>query len=165
MPLKHLLLILFFSACSQLKREEVIATPKKFSSAEIIMGSQLLTKIFDQEMAPISCVPDTEEASLLIRTIQPKMELALDEFESNLDDDNKIDELIKNCEQKCLCLFLDDLFREHEIELSKNQIKKFAQKKTQKENQRCLQYMQDTFCQSELYQELNLEKKDFSFEE
>jgi len=164
MPIKELLL-LFLISCSQIKREETHVASKKFSSPEIIMGSQLLTKIFDQEMAPISCVPDTDEASLLLRTIQPKMELALDEFESTLDDDKKIDEMIKTCEQKCLCLFLDDLFREHEIQLSKVQTKLFAQKKTQKENQRCLQYMQDTFCSGELYQELNLEKKDFSFEE
>jgi len=38
-------------------------------------------------------------------------------------------------------------------------------KKKQKDLNACLNYVKETFCSSELFQELNKEKADFSYEE
>jgi hypothetical protein len=139
--------------------------PKEFSRGELILGTQLLTKIFDQEMAPLECVPDTDEASLLLRTIRPRMEIVQDDTEAMLDDSKEIADLIKTCDQNCTCGYVDDLLREHLVNLTKAQKDMLSKKKQDKELNRCLNYVQSTFCQSELYKTLNSEKADFSFEE
>ncbi len=166
MPIKIVLpLFLLAMACSHMERPQRPHAPKEFSRGELIMGTQLLTKIFDAEMAPLTCVPDTDEASLLLRTIQPRMDVVQDDLESLLDDDKEIDGLINTCDQSCTCPFIDDLLREHQVTLTKAQQKIMEVKKSQKEINRCLSYMQETFCRSELYQELNREKEEFSFVE
>ncbi len=138
---------------------------QEFSRSEVILASHLLTRIFDGEMAPLACVPDRDEASLLLRTIRPRMEVVQDDLEAMLDNQKDIDDLIKECDQNCTCYFIDDLFREHQLVLSKDQKKSLTQKKIKKELNRCLSFAQNTFCQGELYKTLDHEKSDFSFEE
>lgn len=166
------MLLLIVSSCATTRKEaidpvktQVIAQPKEFSRGELILGSQLLTKIFDQEMAPLECVPDTDEASLLLRTIRPRMEIVQDDIEALLDDPKEISELIKTCNQNCTCGYMDELFREHLVGLTKAQQKDLNAKKKDKDLNKCLNFVQATFCQSELYKSLNAEKSEFSFEE
>jgi hypothetical protein len=166
MSIKLTLLLILSMACAQLKNQpSPPLAPKDFSQGELIMGTQLLAKIFDEEMAPLECVPDSDEAALLLRTIQPRMEVMLDELESKLDNNERVDDLIKNCPQSCSCPYIDDVLREHQVGMSKSQQKMMQANKSQKQINRCLNYMQETFCKSELYQELNKEKAHFSFEE
>ncbi len=165
MNLKALSFLLLIS-CAQVKAPvNPDATPKSFSKGEVIIATELLVKIFDQEMAPLKCVPDTDEASLLLRTIRPRMEVVEDDLEASLDNAQAVSELIATCDQNCTCQYLDDLFREHQVILSEKDKKALAMKNTEKELNRCMNFAQSTFCQSELYSELNKEKADFSFEE
>lgn len=129
------------------------------------MGGQLLMKIFDQEMAPLKCVPDTEEASLLLRTLAPRLEAVQDELEAKLDQEPEVKEMVQKCEQNCTCEYLDDLLREHLVSLSPEVRRTLDQKKKQKDLGTCLNYLQGTFCNSDLYKALDQEKKDFSYDE
>lgn len=169
----HLFLALFIASCSSVKKTETTpvettrkeVTPKEFSRGELILATELLTKVFDEEMAPLACVPDTEEASLLLRTIRPRMEVVQDDLEAMLDNPKEIDDLIKNCKENCTCHYVDELLREHQVTLTKHQKKLMNAVKTEKEQGRCLSFIQETFCQSELFKTLDAEKSDFSFEE
>jgi hypothetical protein len=160
-----LITILFLVSCAHVKAPENPAKIKNFSKGEVIIATELLVKIFDQEMAPLKCVPDTEEASLLLRTIRPRMEVVEDDIEALLDNTKEVTELISSCDQNCTCQYLDDLFREHQVILNPKDKKTLSLKNTDKELNRCMNFAQSTFCQSELYHELNQEKADFSFEE
>jgi hypothetical protein len=168
---QKILILILVSSCSSIKKPEVARsekapiTPKEFSRGELILGTQLLTKIFDKEMSPLSCVPDTEEASLLLRTIRPRMEVVEDDIEAMLDVPQEVNSLVKGCDQNCTCGYIDELFREHQVVLTKAQKKIITGKKTDKELNRCLSFVQSTFCESELYKTLEKEKVDFSFEE
>ncbi len=171
--LSKLTIILFVSSCSLLSpsQQEVNSTTaspqstKEFSRGELILGTELLAKIFDQEMAPLECVPDIDEASLLLRTIRPRMEVVEDDLQAMLDDPKEITTLIEQCEQNCTCEYIDELLREHQVKLDKKQQKAMLQKRSEKEINRCLNYVQSTFCKSDLFQTLDREKVDFSFEE
>lgn len=165
----RILLILLFSltACSTDKKSQGKSTvqTKEFSRGEIILGTQLLTKIFDGEMGPLECVPDNDEASLLLRTIRPRMEMIEDDIEAVLDQEAEVKKLIDTCDLSCTCVYTDDLLREHLVNMTKEQRKILTQKRSEKEVNRCMAFVQSTFCQSELYKTLNTEKADFSFEE
>jgi hypothetical protein len=168
---KQLIVIFLLVACSTVKKTEekpaplTPPQPKEFSRGELILGTQLLTKIFDGEMAPLECVPDHDEASLLLRTIRPRMEIVQDDMEAMLDTPKDVAELVNTCEQNCTCGYVDDLFREHQVMLTKKQKAVMGKKKKESEIARCLNFVQSTFCQGELYKTLNVEKVDFSFEE
>lgn len=158
------LLLLAACATKAPKYAKVAPPPKEFAPGEVVLAQQLLNKIFDQDMATLACVPDTEEAALLLRTIGPRLEMVQDDFEAKLDVATDIEGLIEVCDQNCTCQYIDDLFREHLVMLTKPQRKNLDQKKKIKDLNSCLNYAQSTFCQSELYQALNKEKIDFSFE-
>lgn len=168
---KQLILLLLVVSCSTVKKTEEVKAPvpppqpKEFARGELILGTQLLTKIFDQEMAPLECVPDTDEASLLLRTIRPRMEVVQDDMEAMLDDPREVNDLINTCDQNCTCGYVDELFREHQVALNKKQRATMNTKKKDADINRCLNYVQSTFCQGELYKTLNVEKVDFSFDE
>ena len=167
MSIRILIILMILVACStdkkSIKTTQVQA--KEFSRGEIILGTQLLTKIFDGEMGPIECVPDNDEASLLLRTIRPRMEMTEDDLEAVLDQEAEVKKLIDTCDQNCTCVYIDDLLREHLVTMSNADRKILTQKRSEKEVNRCMAYVQNTFCQSELYKTLNSEKADFSFEE
>lgn len=168
---KNLVVLLLVAACSSVPKTETPptasphVTTKEFSRGELILGTQLLTKIFDGEMAPLECVPDHDEAALLLRTIRPRMEVVQDDLEAMLDDPKAVDELIKTCDQNCTCASVDELFREHQVHLTKSQQKIMSTKRSEKEANRCLSFVQNTFCQGELFKTLDKEKADFSYEE
>lgn len=167
---KLIILMLFvIVGCSSTPKYEKKSSqppaPKEFARGELILGNQLLTKIFDQEMAPLACVPDVDEASLLLRTIRPRMEIVQDDMEALLDDTNEVNNLIQTCDQNCTCGYVDELVREHLVTLTKTQRKTLNAKKSDKELSRCLNFVQTTFCQGELYKTLEGEKADFSFED
>lgn len=133
-------IIIILSSCSTLKsqntsnkhhisKEEV---PKDFNSAEVIQSSILLTKIYDKEISPLPCVPDTEEAAVLQRTLEPRFELAQDDFEASLDHVTEVDKLIEKCEFNCSCYYIDELIREHQVNLSRQSKKLLNDKKTSK---------------------------------
>jgi hypothetical protein len=164
MPL-NIILLLLITACSSLEAPPKPLAAKEFAHGEIILSTQLLTKIFDQEMAPIKCVPDLDEASLLLRTIHPRMEVVQDDLEAMLDNESEIQNLIEKCDQSCTCPFLDELFREHLVVLNKKMRNMLDTKKKEKDLNSCLNYSQQTFCSSEIYKALNQEKADFSFDE
>ncbi len=167
---QKLLILMLLSACSTTTKvpkaaPQVEVAPREFSRGELILGTQLLTKIFDQEMAPLECVPDVDEAALLLRTIRPRMDIVQDDMEALLDDPREVNDLIKTCDQNCTCGYVDELLREHLVNLSKPQRILLNKKKSDKEINRCLNFVQATFCQSDLFKTLNQEKEDFSFEE
>lgn len=164
MLIKLMLPILLLS-CSMVETPVKPHAPKEFSRGEVILSSQLLTKIFDQEMAPLKCVPDLDEAALLLRTLNPRLEIVQDDLEAMLDNQDEVKSLIETCDQNCTCSFIDDLLREHLVVLDKDVRVKLDKKKQQKDLASCLNYSRTTFCSSEIYQELNREKADFSFEE
>ena len=139
--------------------------PKEFSRGEIILTNQLLTKIFDQEMAPLKCVPDVDEASLLLRTINPRREVVQDDMEALLDNESEVKTLIETCDQNCTCSYVDDLLKEHLVTLSKPLRATLEKKKIQKDLASCLNYAKETFCGSELFKELDQEKVDFNYED
>lgn len=160
--------LIFIFACSTEKKTSPKAqavNTREFSRGEVILGTHLLTKIFDGEMGPLECVPDNDEASLLLRTIRPRMEMVEDDIEAVLDQGPEVQKLIDGCEQSCTCVYIDDLLREHLVTLTKVQRKNLTMKRSEKEINRCMAFVQSTFCQSELYKALNAEKSDFSFEE
>lgn len=157
--------LLILGSCSMLEEPVKPHAPKEFSRGEVILGTQLLTKIFDQEMAPIKCIPDTDEAALLLRTINPRMEVVQDDLEAMLDTESEVKTLIETCDQNCTCSYIDELLREHLVNLDKNHRTMLDKKKQQKDLNSCLNYVKETFCSSELYLELNKEKVDFSYDE
>ena len=138
---------------------------KEFARGEIILANELLNKIFDQEMAPIACVPNLEEAALLLRTIQPRLDIVEDDLSARMDDPEAVKGLISTCEENCTCGHIDDLLREHLVPLTKAQKISLNKKKTEKELNRCFNFVRETFCQGDLYKTLNSEKGDFSFED
>ena len=140
MPFKLVLLLLICS-CSMLEAPAKPAQQKEFSQGEVILGTQLLTKIYDQEMAPISCVPDLEEASLLLRTINPRMEAVQDNIEAMLDSKDDVRELIENCDENCTCAYIDDIIKEHVVFLDEDLRVTLNKKKKQKDLNSCLNYL------------------------
>lgn len=168
---KKLIILFMVSACSMSPGPATgpvtveKTTPKEFSRGELILGTELLTKIFDQEMAPLECVPTVDEASLLLRTIHPRMDVVQDDMEALLDDPKEVATMIKTCDQSCTCGYVDELLREHLVKLTKSQRKTLNAKKNDKALNKCLNFVQSTFCQGDLYKTLNAEKADFSFEE
>lgn len=164
MQIRFIFTLLLFFSCSTdvVKRTN---DSRDFSEGEVILTNDLLVKIFDKQMAPIECVKDIEEAELLLRTLTPRFEIVQDNIEANLDDQNEIDSMIKRCQSECTCGHLDEIFKEHQVELTKGQKKDIFQKASEKELSRCLNFAQTTFCQSDLYKTLNEEKKEFNFEE
>lgn len=164
MPTKLVLMLVLFS-CSTLKENPRPQVQKDFARGEVILSAQLLTKIFDQEMAPLTCVPDLDEAELLLRTIHPHAEAVQDDIEAILDNESEIKPLIENCDKDCTCSYLDDILREHLVVLSKGLRSSLDKKKNIKDLNSCLNYARETFCSSELYQELNREKGEFKYDE
>ena len=164
MSLKLFLLFFLFS-CSTIEAPPRPQTSKEFSRGEVILATQLLTKIYDQEMAPIKCVPDLDEAALLLRTLTPRMEVVQDDLEAMLDNESEIRNLVETCDQNCTCSFIDDIFREHLVNLDKKIRVTMDLKKKQKDLNSCLNYVKETFCGSELFKELELEKGEFSYRE
>lgn len=165
-----LFLLLFVISCTTapvkvVNNEPTPPEPREFSHGELILGTQLLTKIFDQEMAPLKCVPTIEEASLLLRTIRPRMDIVQDDLEALLDDQREVNDLVNTCNQNCTCGYIDELFREHLVELTDEQQQKLNKKRNEKEVNRCLNYVQATFCESDLYKTLDAEKTEFSYED
>jgi hypothetical protein len=167
--IKILALLLCCLSCSTLsthkEAETSSSSTKEFSPGELILATELLVKIFDGEMPPLTCVPDTEEASLLLRTIRPRMEVVEDDIEAILDQKDHLDKLIGQCRENCTCFFLEGVLREHQVNISSSQKKILYAKKPDNEQSKCLNFIKDTFCQSELYKILDSEKSDFSFEE
>lgn len=165
--LRTLLILFILAGCSTEKKSQSTAAPssKEFARGEVILATQMLTRIFDGEMGFLECVPDHDEASLLLRTIRPRMEVVEDDIEALLDQEAEVKKLVENCEQSCTCSYVDDLLREHLVSLPRNLRKSLTKKNSEKETNRCMSFGQSTFCQSELYRALAAEKADFSFEE
>ncbi len=137
--------------------------PKDFSPRELITSAQMLTKIYDEQMPPLSCVPDTDSAELLLRTLRPRLEVVIDDIEATLDQDHEVNSLVKNCQNDCTCEFIDEIFREHQLTLTKSQTTTLS--KGIKANEGvCLVGRAKSFCESVLFKELDKEKGDFSFE-
>jgi hypothetical protein len=164
MQIRYVIPFIFLISCSS-SVVKYIPSPKEFSKGEVLLASKLLDKIFDKQMAPIECVKDPDEAELLLRTLTPRLETAQDDVEALLDGPEEINSLIESCTADCTCGYIDELMKEHQVELTKKQRKSLSQKASDKELSRCLNYAQTTFCQSDLYKTLNEEKKDFSYEE
>ncbi len=165
MSVKVILLFIICS-CSMVKTpEQKISKDNEFSQGEVLIANQLLTKIYDGEMATLECVPDREESGLLLRTINPRMDMIQDDLEALLDDPKEINKLIDSCEKDCSCGLVDELIREHLVTLDKKQKAKLEAKRKEKDLKTCLNYAKETFCTSELFKVLNKEKVDFTYEE
>ncbi len=170
MTFKLIISLFFVFSCSFLPQSQentstLESGPRQdFPRGELYLVTEILAKIYDREMTPLVCIPDRGEAELFLRTIRPRMEQVYDDTEAKLDLPEEVENLISTCDQDCTCGLVDDLIREHQVKLSKAQQKTLNHKVSEKEINRCLGFTQSTFCQSELYQILNKEKVDFSFE-
>jgi hypothetical protein len=162
---KIIFFIFLTISCSMIEKQSSPYIPKEFSKGEVILATQLLSKIYDQEMAPLKCVKDLDEASLFTRTLNPRMEIVQDDLEAMLDNKEQLKELINECDKNCTCSFVDELLREHLVVLSKELRNALSVKNKQKDLNACLNFVQETFCKSELYLELNREKVDFTFDQ
>jgi len=160
----QILALLFLFSCSSIGQKKKVELTKDFSPGEVILANQLLNRIFETEMSLLACVPNIDEAALLLRTLTPRMELVQDDIEATLDNPEAIEKLVNSCQNSCTCHYLDDLFREHQVVLSKEMKKKFESDKKQKTLNSCLSYVQETFCHSEIYKTLNSEKEEFTFD-
>lgn len=160
---KIISLLLIISCSTPSNRASDRDALKDFSPRELITSSRLLTKIYDEEMKPLECVPDTDSAQLLLRTLRPRLEVVIDDIEVALDKNEEVASLVNNCQSDCTCEFIDDIFREHQITLSQTQSKKLQQGIRANEKT-CLSARAKIFCTSPLFQELEKEKVDFSFE-
>ena len=165
MSAKVIFLIFFSASCSMMENPSGSPPPREFSRGEVILSTQLLSKIYDQEMAPLKCIKGKDEAALFIRTLNPRMEVIQDDLEAMLDSKEQVTELINECDKNCTCSFIDDLLREHLVVLSKEMRKSLGAKNKQKDLNACLNYMRETFCESELFLELDKEKVDFTFDQ
>jgi|SRR5690606_32641569 len=149
-----------FTSNQRVSRDDA---PKDFSPRELITSAQFLTKIYDEQMPPLSCVQDTDSAELLLRTLRPRLEVVVDDIEAILDQDHEVNSLITNCQSDCTCEFIDEVFREHQLTLTKSQTRTLM--KGIKANEGvCLEGRAKSFCESALFKELDKEKEDFSFE-
>lgn len=161
-----LLMTLFFVACAQIKTPpSAPVPPKNFPSADVIQATQLLTRIFDGEIKGIRCVPSAEEASLLLRTLRPRMEVVEDDLQAHLDHPSTIQQLLVSCQQQCTCQYVDELIRENNIVLSKKERGQLNTRISDKENKRCSTAFMQTFCQGELFQTLDNEKAEFTYDD
>src|SRR5665647_655418 len=156
-----ILALALLCSCSMMEEPAKPHVPKEFPRQEVILGTQVLTKVFDQEIHSLKCVPDTDEASLLLRTIRPRLDVIQDDFEAMLDQEAQVNELINTCQKECLCAYVDDLLREHLVTLTKPQRKALNAKKADKETQLCQAKAVENFCHSDLYKELDKEKAEF----
>jgi hypothetical protein len=157
--------IFILISCSQLTPPQNPSHPKDFQAGEIINANELLTKIFEQQTATIDCVPSIDEASLLLRTLSPRMELVQDDFEALLDDEGKVTGLIKECDLHCTCGLIDDLIREHMVPLDKKLKRLLDHHIRNSTNRVCMNQFKEKFCQSDLYRTINQEKEDFTYQE
>lgn len=162
--LKIISLIVLLSCTTQSsQRASYPDAPKDFSPRELITTSQMLTKIYDELIPPLSCVVDSDSAELLLRTLRPRLEVVIDDIESTLDQSTEVASLINNCKNDCTCEFIDEIFREHQIVLSSSQ-RSIVTKGIRANENVCLKQREEQFCQSALFKELDKEKSDFSFE-
>lgn len=161
---KIIITLFLIISCSSLKNQGASYpdAPKDFSPRELITTTALLTKIYDEQHPPLTCVPDADSSELLIRTLRPRLEVVIDDIEAVLDQDHEINSLVNNCQSDCTCEFLDEIFREHQLTLNKAQIK--VLKKGISANEKvCLPQRASTFCDGPLFKELDKEKEDFRF--
>lgn len=172
MSKKLVFFLLFLVGCSHTVKAPPKPAPvqapvvaREFSQGEVILATQYLMKIFDKEMQPSACVPTNDEASLLLRTIRPRMEVIEDDIVATFDDPAAVQKHIDECKKNCTCLYVDDLLREHLVTLTKKQRLSLNTKRSAAELNRCFSFIQSTFCDSELYKQLDAEKSDFSFSE
>ncbi len=159
------LTFLLVSSCSMMTPVSNPNQPETFSKGEVILTTQLLTKIFDEEMAPLKCVPDIDEASLLLRTINPRMEMVQDDYEADLDDPQAVKKMVQNCDLDCTCQYVEDLLKEHIVSIEKDLKIVLAKKNKQKDLNACLNFAKETFCESDIFKALTREKIDFNYEE
>jgi len=157
-----LIMALSFYACAHKKP---INQEQALTSAEIILANQLLEKIYSQESPLLECIDDVEDASLLQRTLNPLLETAQDEFEASLDDDSSLNRLVTNCDVDCTCSYLNDLIKEHQVILQKETSKALLKKMKSKNMFECTKKFSENFCKSKLFEKLDQEKNQFTYEE
>jgi hypothetical protein len=166
--MKPLLLLLFIMACttqvSPTKKRDAQAESKEFSASEIIISHTLIEKIFDKQMPPLACIEDVSEAELFLRTLTPRMEMVEDEIMATFDEPKRVEEILKTCEKECTCSFIMDLLKENEVSLSKKIKNDLSPVKLEKQLNKCLSFYSTSFCQSEIYQQLEIEKDEFNYE-
>jgi hypothetical protein len=165
--MRKLLLALICVSCTKLPVQEPRKphAPPSFAAQEVILANQFLTKIFDGEIAPIDCVASGDEASLLLRTLRPRMEGVEDDLQASLDDQSAVKKLVGNCQLDCTCHYVAEIIRENNVNLEKQQASALKNKTTPKELNRCLEPLKANFCSGKLYQVLDQEKSDFTYDD
>ena len=131
---------------------------------EIILANNLLTNVFEGKLKTNECIEDTEDSELLLKTLQSRFEEVTDSYQAKLDNDSEIENLIKNCEVDCSCHFLQDLFKENEIQLNKKLSSELKKQLNGDKFKTCTEKHRREFCQSELFKKLDQEKESFKFD-
>lgn len=132
---------------------------------QVIQSNTLLTKIYEGEIKPLRCIEDKEEAELFLRALASRFDTVSDDYQSKLDNQDEIKNLINNCESNCTCDFLEELLKENEIDLTPAQSAQFKKIKIKKVTETCTAQIEELFCQSQLFRELDKEKDLFKYDE
>ena len=166
-PQKIIFLLLITISCSH-QTKSSIEEASSVSRGEIILSSNLILKIHDEVMPPLKCVEDRAEAELFLRVMRPRLD-EVDLYLSKELDTNKGREAQKEgCFENCTCEYLYVLIKENKVPLTAAEKKDWDQTyhsfKKDREKQ-CLSYIQQSFCDSALMNDLENEKDDFMVEE
>lgn len=158
---KIILLLLALSCAHNEKTSDGVS---HFSRGEIILSTTLLMNIHDQLMPPLSCVPDQKEAEILLRVIRPRLDEVDIYLLEKLDSPQDREVLFNECMVNCTCLYLKQLIKENRTKLYAEEKKRLStivnDYKISRQAQ-CLSYIQQSFCETPLVQELESEKQDF----
>ena len=157
--------LLFLFICLACSTPERSSSEFIFVDSEVILANDLFEKLLSNETSKLECIEDNDDAELLQRTLNPIYENVRDEFEAVLDEEEKLSGLINDCEKNCTCNYVNDLVKEHQVELPKKLKKTLLNKTNEKQSKECLKQFADNFCKSKLFEKLEQDKKQFSFEE
>ncbi len=158
-------LISFMGSCSNLNTNSGMTTPPvKLNMTETLHARELLLNIMNRKNEPLPCVEDSEEAAILLKTLEPEYDEILDHYQAKLDDDKEIAKLIQACEDDCSCLFISSLLEENEIQIEKKVKKELKMKISGERFTNCTQKMTNLFCSSSIYKKMEHEKLEFKLD-
>lgn len=157
-------IILLLLALSCAHKDKTTNEVSHFSRGEIILSTTLLMNIHDQIMPPLSCVPTQKEAEVLLRVIRPRLDEVDIYLLAKLDSAPGREVLFNECMVNCTCLYLKQLIKENRTKLyteEKKRLSTIVKDYKLSRQAQCLSYIQQSFCETPLIQELENEKQDF----
>lgn len=164
MSLKKIALLFLLVSCAHKSPHSEGEDSPAFSKGEVILSTILLINIHDGLMPASTCVADRAEAELFLRVIRPRMDEVDLYLTKELDSPVGRKKLFSECLDNCTCGYLNNMLKDNKtplgVEEKKEWRKTIKEFKTHRESL-CLGYIQQSFCQSALMNDLENEKEDF----